>query len=182
VTVGVAASSYAVNMAVKQNAADHAVEFPAAAKAVDESFYMDDGLAGADLVKEAIDLQRQLQGLFSRGGFTLRKWSCSNPVVLTAIPDELQENQFICVLPEDDSYTKTLRVEWNTVMDHFSLSYLLTNVTKRLLVSDVAKTFDILGWFSLCTIMMKSYGSQRWTGTMKYQNQFVSLGLSGDQN
>jgi hypothetical protein len=148
VTVGVAASSYAVNMAVKQNAADHAVEFPAAAKAVDESFYMDDGLAGADLVKEAIDLQRQLQGLFSRGGFTLRKWSCSNPVVLTAIPDELQENQFICVLPEDDSYTKTLRVEWNTVMDHFCLKIAelppLTNVTKHLIVSDVAKTFDVV--------------------------------------
>ena len=55
---------------------------PLLQKAVNESFYVDDGLVGADSIEGAISLQRQLQELFARGGFTLRKWNCSNPAVL----------------------------------------------------------------------------------------------------
>jgi hypothetical protein len=44
VTFGVAASSYAANMAVKHNAADYSMEFPVATAAVEKSFYVDDGL------------------------------------------------------------------------------------------------------------------------------------------
>ena len=54
VTFGVAASSYTANMAIKQNAIDLAPNYPLAAKVVDESFYVDDGLTGADTVDEAI--------------------------------------------------------------------------------------------------------------------------------
>ena len=64
VTFGVSASSFAANMAVKQNAADLVHKFPLAAKAVEKSFYVDDGLTGADDVQTASLLQRQLQELF----------------------------------------------------------------------------------------------------------------------
>lgn len=51
-------------------------------------------------------------------------------------------------------------------MDHFRLTIAelppLNNVTKRVLVSDVAKTFDVLGWFSPCTIKMKILFQQLW--------------------
>ena len=66
-TFGVSASSFAANMAVKQNAKDFAHQYPLATKAVNESFYVDDGLTGADSVEEAIELQGQLQALFSEG-------------------------------------------------------------------------------------------------------------------
>ena len=56
ITFGIAASTYAANMAVKQNAADFVLKLPAAAKAVNESFYVDDGLIGADSVDEALAL------------------------------------------------------------------------------------------------------------------------------
>ena len=90
VTFGVAASSYAANMAVRQNAEDFTLEFPAATKAVKESFYVDNSLNGADSVETAISLQCQLQQLFICGGFTLRKCNCSNPDVLEQIPEELK--------------------------------------------------------------------------------------------
>ena len=73
VTFGVSASSFAANMAVKQNAIDHAMEFPQAAKIVDKSFYVDDCLTGADSIPEAIKLQTDLCSLFSKGEFLLRK-------------------------------------------------------------------------------------------------------------
>ena len=108
VTFGTAASSYAANMAVKQNAIDLALEFPSAAKAMDQSFYMDDGLTGADSVEEAVELQKQLQIMFERGGFTLRKWNSSNPAALQHVPDDLKELQSLCTLPEATEYTKPL--------------------------------------------------------------------------
>ena len=51
----------------------------------------------------------------------MRKWNYSNPDVLEQIPEELRESQVLWVLPDDGGYTKTLGVEWNTVMDHFCL-------------------------------------------------------------
>ncbi len=38
---------------------------------MNKSFYVNDGLADADSIKEAITLQRQLQELFGRVGFLL---------------------------------------------------------------------------------------------------------------
>ena len=53
-------------------------------------------------------------------------------------------------LPSPDEYTKTLGIEWNTGMDHFRITIArlppLDNITKRMLVSDRAKTYDVLGW------------------------------------
>ena len=73
VTFGVSASSFAASMAVKRNATDLALKFPLAYNAVRRSFYVDDGLTGADSVEEAVELREQLQSSFTRGGFLLRK-------------------------------------------------------------------------------------------------------------
>ena len=51
-------------------------------------------------------------------------------------------------------------------MDHFRLTVaelpLLQDVTKRVLVSDIAKTFDVLGWFSSAIIKVKILLQQLW--------------------
>lgn len=67
VTFGVSTSSFAANMYVKQNALDLALEYPqAAAVAVEKSFSVNYGLTGANSIEQAV---KQLQDLFSRGGF-----------------------------------------------------------------------------------------------------------------
>ena len=68
-------------MAVKRNALDFALEYPLAAKIVDESFYVDDALTGADSIEETVETQTQLQDLFSRAGFLLCKWNSNEPTV-----------------------------------------------------------------------------------------------------
>ena len=72
-TFGVSASSFAANMAVRTNAIQNERTHPRAALAVEKSFYVDDGLTGADSVSEAVTLQKELQQLFDKGGFLLRK-------------------------------------------------------------------------------------------------------------
>ena len=166
VTFGVSASSFAANMAVKQNAIDHATEFPQAAEVVNKSFYVDDCLTGADSVSEAIKLQTELHSLFSKGKFLLRKWNSSETEVLEHIPPDLKDTSASQSLPAPDGYTKTLGIEWNSAMDHFRLTIAdlppLDNITKRVLVSDIAKTFDVLGWFSPAIIKVKILLQRLW--------------------
>ena len=53
---GVSASSFAAMMTMRQNPIDNELSYPQAAQAVFKSFYVDDGLTGADSVGEAIEL------------------------------------------------------------------------------------------------------------------------------
>ena len=73
VTFGVSASSFAANMAIKQNSIDYAELYPLAAEVVQKCFYVDDCLTGADSIEEAVSLQQQLHNLFMQGSFLLRK-------------------------------------------------------------------------------------------------------------
>ena len=50
-TFGVSASSFAANMAVKQNALDLIHEYPSADQVVEECFYVDDCLTGSDTIE-----------------------------------------------------------------------------------------------------------------------------------
>ena len=158
-TFGVSSSSFAANMSVKQNAIDHAQEFPLAAAAVHDSFYVDDGLTGDESVEEAVMLQKQLQELFDRGGFLLRKWESSEPAVLEHLPTSLLDPQSSHPIPDSDGFAKALGIECSTSLDCFCPTVAefphFETVTKRALVSDVAKTFDVLGWFAPSIIKVK---------------------------
>ena len=116
VTFGVSVSSFAANMALKQNAINHAYEFPKAAEVVHISFYVDDCLTGASDSKSALLLQQQLTTLFSCGGFVLRKWNSSDPSVLEKIPESLRNTHEVQTFSETDEYSRTLGIEWNLLL------------------------------------------------------------------
>ena len=166
VTFGVSASSFAANMSVKRNAIDYTLEFPKAAYVVGTAFYVDDCLTGADSLDEAIDLHQQLLNLFGKGDFLLRKWNSSDPNVLCHIDPKIQDTKSTYHIPNPDEYTKTLGIEWNAHKDHFRLTVAslqdTNNMTKRALVSDIAKTFDVLGWFSPTIIKAKILLQRVW--------------------
>ncbi len=166
VTFGVSASSFVANMSVKQNAADLAQQYPQAAAAVDQSFYVDDALTGADSVDDAIELQDQLHRMFTKGGFLLRKWNSSEPTVLQHIPPDLKDSKPCLSIPCHEQYTKTLGMEWNPGFDHFRLAISRSpsseGITKRALISDVAKTYDVLGWFAPVIIKAKILFQRLW--------------------
>lgn len=167
VTFGVSASSFAANMCVSQNASDFAAKYPRAARVVNDSIYVDDCLTGAETIEEATCLQIELHNLFDEAKFLLRKWNSSEPSVLQHVPSELRESHFSQTLVEPTGYSKTLGIEWNAKHDSFRLTISdppapSRTVTKRLLTSDVAKTFDALGWFSPTIIKAKVLLQKMW--------------------
>ena len=113
------------------------------------SFYVDNYLGGADSQEEAMKFQGEMHSLCQRGGFTLCKWSCSDPSVLESIPTDWRDSQDTVILSDSSQCTKTLGVEWNTSTDHFRVKVTelppIECMTKRSLVSEVARMFDALG-------------------------------------
>ena len=120
----------------------------------------------ADDPHSALILQQQLADLFARGGFLLRKWNSSDPSVLEKIPQELRDTNRTQTISEVNEYAKTLGIEWNISTDGFRLTIAEfspdTTITKRRMVSDVAKVFDVMGWFSLAIIKMKILLQRLW--------------------
>ena len=179
VTFGVSASSFAANMSMKQNASDWTHEYPLAAKAVEQSFYVDDGLTGANSVDEAIKLQGELQALFARAGFHLHKWNSSHSAVIQLIDPELRDALKTHPITDTTiSYTKTLGIEWNPEFDHFRITLnspkLIEDHTKRTLVADIAKVFDVMGWVSPAIIKVKILLQRLWEARIGWDESLPS--------
>ena len=64
-----------------------------------------------------------------------------------------------------DLYPKSLGVEWDSAKDVMSTSLCLPTAyqsTKRGVLSDVARTFDVLGWLAPTIIVMKMLYQRLW--------------------
>ena len=123
---------------------------------------MDDLLTGADTPDQALTIFNQLRSLLEKGGFDLRKWRCSCPSVLESINPSLRERLPVQDLSEIQTslYPKALGVEWDSAKDVMSTSLCLPTTyqsTKRGVLSDVARTFDVLS----CTIIVMKMLYQR---------------------
>lgn len=82
----------------------------------------------------------------------------------------------IQTISESDEYTKTLGIEWNVSTDQFRIMITdlppTDNVTKRV-VSDMAKVFDVLGWFSPVTIKMKILLQRLWESKVDWDDPVI---------
>ena len=184
VTFGVSSSAFIANMSVKQNATDFAHKYPLAARVVEESFYVDDCLTGANSVEEGIQLQDELQNLYSEADFLLRKWNSSNPTYFEPISPELCDAQTALTISDSDEvYTKTLGIAWHSVLDHFRLSVtdqpFPKDLTKRSLVSNIAKTYDVLGWFAPSIIKVKILFQRVWESKVDWDDPVKKSGCYG---
>ncbi|XP_043471645.1 uncharacterized protein LOC122504553 [Leptopilina heterotoma] len=68
ITYGTSAAPFLAVRCLKQLAIDEGSNFPEAAKALNEDFYVDDSLTGADTIEEALQLKNDLIKLTKKGG------------------------------------------------------------------------------------------------------------------
>ncbi len=167
VTFGIASAAFLATNSVSRLAEENQARFPLAAKAVKESFYVDDGLPSVKTKQEAILLQRQLQDLFATGELKLHKWDSNSTEVLNSIPQEIRSTQPTSKLGDSDHFVKTLGMEYNSSQDCFrfssaDLSIDPSHLTKRSVLSDSAKIFDPIGLISCVTIVVKIIFQQLW--------------------
>lgn len=166
VTYGTTSAPFLAVRCLKQLALDNIDLYPCTSKAIQNSFYVDDFIGGANSLHELLVLQSQLSTILASGGFVLRKWCSNNKSVIDKIQSHSSSDKsFVLIIDGND--TKTLGILWYPNCDQ--LSYEIRDpkkaakeVTKRTILSITAQIFDPLGLISPITVVPKLIIQKLW--------------------
>ena len=189
VTYGIASSAIHSTRGLKEVARQTQLE--SVAHALNNCFYKDDFLGGADSIADARNLVKELCLELSMFAFEMRKWTSSYPELTMELPTELRETSDQLQLFSEKYKIKTLGICWKRISDTFIFSIDLddiSHITKRTLLSDSSKVFDPIGWIAPviiafeCLIQQTSVEGSSWDEKLpdSIANQWMKLreGLS----
>ncbi|XP_076686078.1 uncharacterized protein LOC143378149, partial [Andrena cerasifolii] len=163
VTYGLACAPYLAIRTLRQLAQDERSRFPRAAAILERDVYMDDVLTGADGKEEARKIQEELCLLCRAGGFNLRKWVSNSPTLLKELPGEEVPS---AVNWEEGTLHTALGVHWNVREDEFRVRVVEDHatpvVTRRTVLSRIARIFDPLGFLAPVTVTAKIFLQSLW--------------------
>lgn len=166
VTFGVKSSPYVAGRILLQIAEDQKMNYPKASAVIESSFYMDDVLTGAPTIVEALQLRQDLNQVLATGCVPLCKWRSNSAALLSSIPEELRETSELQILASPSDSQKTLGVHWSSQADNLHISTPsdtpTSTVTKRQLVSLMARVFDPMGWFSPSIMTLRILVQSAW--------------------
>lgn len=165
VTFGVNCAPYLAIRTLIQLANDNKAQNPAASEILNTQMYVDDVLAGSHELEDAFRRRNELIEVLGSAGFVLRKWTANHIRLLEDLPCEnLLDADFLKL--SDASTTKTLGLRWNAGTDSFYFKLVSQPgrdvVTKRAVLSEIAKLFDPAGWLSPKIIVAKIIMQQIW--------------------
>lgn len=169
VTYGLKDAAFVATRTLYQIALDFQKKYPLAAQVIIKSFYIDNGLYGSNSIEEATEMVKQLVALTREVHLELHKWCANEPGMLTGIPSEQQEAMSIDE-SEGECGIKTLGMLWYPKNDVYrfvvSLGPIETAVTKRIVLSELARIFDPLGLLNPVTVRIKIFLQKLWA--LKY--------------
>ncbi|UYV70987.1 hypothetical protein LAZ67_8001338 [Cordylochernes scorpioides] len=167
VTYGTTSAPFLAMRTLQQLAEDEGHNYPEASRVTLNDFYVDDLLTGAQTIAETKELIDQLKDLMKKGGFHLRKWN-SNCQEIVSHVEEMNEEKKINL--EKGAISKILGIVWDHVQDTFRVNITLPEevVTKRDLLSNIARIFDPIGFLSPTTVAMANL--QRQTAVKEFED------------
>ncbi len=139
--------------------------------------YVDDVLDSCETTQEAQVLQRELSDLLRKGGFSLRKWSSNEPLVLK---DILYEDKLASLQIEHGNLPaqKTLGVLWRAEEDVFTFQVEIPetkgNLTKRNVLSAIATLIDPLQFLAPFTLRAKVLMQEIWMAGIGWDDPLPS--------
>nr|XP_012234631.1 PREDICTED: uncharacterized protein LOC105679278 [Linepithema humile] len=165
VTYGLVCAPFQALRVIQQLTEDEGHRFPQAVSTMTQGRYVDDIFGGADTITEAQERVIQVNRLCMAGGFPLQKWVSNDANILSFIPPEncLSSRN---VKISDDLVIHSLGLLWNPNKDvfDFQLGPVATEIiTKRIMLSTIAKIFDPLGFLSPVTVAAKILIQELWT-------------------
>lgn len=174
VTYGTSCAPFLAIRTLHQLADDEHDDFPLESAILKTDVYMDDVMTGASTEESAVVLQKRLTELLARGGFPLHKWASNSGLVLSQIP-EINKDCVESVNIKIEDTMKTLGITWNSQTDNFELKLNLTMsnnpITKRNVLSAIAKTFDPLGWLAPAVIVLKIFMQKLWLAGLDWDDE-----------
>ena len=163
VAFGEGPSSYLAIAAVTKLAEDEGTDLPIGAKTVEEDLYVDNLQTGADTYEELMQIIDQTTELLKRGGFVIRQWASNN---LDALQYLSRRPSDIELLTSKNSINKTLGISWNSKEDLLFYNvqpiFIQERITKRHILSEIAKIFDPLGLLGPVILISKIIMQECW--------------------
>ena len=163
VTYGTASAPFLALRVLRQLAQDEKERFPLGSQVLLEHSYVDDLLAGGHDLEQAREVQRQLIGILTAGGFQLSKWATNHELL---VPLETSESSKL--FKESDQYG-ALGLLWMSTSDMLSvkgpgLSSTSDDAswTKRMVLSELARLFDPMGWVAPVLVRGKILMQNLW--------------------
>lgn len=164
VTYGTKSAPYHALRVLKQLVSDEGQNYPLACSVLNEQTYVDDCLLGAESREKAIEIRKQTVALLSRGGFHFRKWATNDSALLSDVdPNDCVKS--MRDLRTDDGI-KILGLSWHPETDtfRFNVEYSTpSKITKRSVLSAVARLFDPLGWLAPIIVASKIFFQKLWS-------------------
>ncbi|XP_075163053.1 uncharacterized protein LOC142235680 [Haematobia irritans] len=166
VTFGVNCAPYLAIRTLLQLSSDGKITHPNASSILKSQTYVDDILSGGHTLAEAQQYLLELIDLLATAGFPLKKMTANHPAILVNLPrEDLLAEDFLKL--EETSDMKTLGIRWNAMSDHFfykvsTISIPSVPITKRKILSIVAKLFDPAGWLAPVIVLAKILMQQLW--------------------
>ncbi|XP_063539370.1 uncharacterized protein LOC134748506 [Cydia strobilella] len=170
-TFGTACAPYLAVKSLQKLAELEESKYPLAAKITRQDFYMDDLITGAETEAEALKIFDQMNELMRSGGFELQKWNTNSKPVLEKIVDNKEVSDQTVHLKLNNTM-KVLGVSWNRETDNFeytlNLSKVQEPITKRKVLSDVARLYDPLGWIAPVVVVAKIFIQKLWKSGLEW--------------
>jgi len=177
---GLNASPFLAQLVSQENARQFAEIYPRAAEAIIHSTYMDDTLDSVATVEEARELKKHLQFIWRAAGMEVKKWASSSVEIMEETPEE-DRAKGILIDDETQLAVKTLGIRWDAIPDDFTFevkSFDQMCITKRNLLSWLARIFDPLGMLSPYTIIGKILIQKAWIAGVGWDDKLEEeLGL-----
>ena len=165
VTYGTGPASYLATKCLQIISRELEISNPTAAKAINSNFYMDDLMTGANTVEEALHLQKTVHTALLGAGFPLRKYQSNSTEFLNNIDQTLIETLNTRLLGAE-SFIYLLGLIWCPLSDIFNVAIKLNDlpkpITKRIMLSDISRIFDVLGMLAPVTIKAKILMQDLW--------------------
>lgn len=165
VTYGTSCAPYLAIRTLKQLAHDEKSQFPDLFDTINNDFYMDDLLTGANDEVTAINLQKRITQVMSKGKFEMHKWASNSSVVLQEVPSSSKLSNESVEITIDETI-KALGILWNSHTDVFELkidvSVQTKPFTKTTVLSDIARAFDPLGFLGPVIVIAKMFLQKLW--------------------
>ncbi|XP_070138645.1 uncharacterized protein [Drosophila bipectinata] len=169
VTFGTASAPYTAIRVIHQIAQDERENYPLTEKVLKREIYVDDVQSGHETTDGAIRVRNEVIAALRSAGMHLRKWAANHPALLSDIPKVDLCNHSIFEMDNKDSI-KTLGLYWQPNPDvygfkiHFSIN---PTLSKRALLSTVARLFDPLGFLAPLIVMSKILLKDVWSFRMQ---------------
>ena len=180
---GAKSSPTCANYALKRVGLDNEKEYPIAAKAIQNIFYMDDFIKSVETPEEAIEVFNQLQSLLPQHGFELKKWISNDDAVTEAISEDLKSisNTKQVELEPNTEGSSVLGLQWTVTDDSLQVcrgtnKEVEALITQRKILSLVSSVFDPIGLFAPFSVHMRRLLKGIWTKNGQHWDNEVEPG------